>query len=99
MRITPIPAELGSEASESIGTLWKVVFMIQLLKSNLRMLYWFAVGLICVFMFAFGLPLIQQASTATSPNPQVHAYTPKNRPGTQYWSAKVTRDSTHLPNF
>ncbi|MBR8834744.1 MAG: hypothetical protein DSM106950_12075 [Stigonema ocellatum SAG 48.90 = DSM 106950] len=75
--------------------------MIQVLKSNLRMLMWFAVGLICVSLLAMGMPLIQLATTVTSPNHQasLHAYTPKNQPGTGYWSAGVTRDSTHLPDF
>ncbi|NMG18052.1 hypothetical protein DP116_00800 [Brasilonema bromeliae SPC951] len=78
-----------------------VVFMIQLLRDHLRTLIWFAVGLICVLLLALGLPLTQLASTAQNPNHQssAHAYTPKNPPGTPYWSAGVTRDSNHLPNF
>jgi len=75
--------------------------MVQLLKSHLRKLIWFALGLICVLLFAIGLPLIQTYSMAISPNHQgsLHSYTPKNQPGTQYWSVGVTRDSNHLPDL
>jgi len=65
------------------------------------MLIWFAVGFICVFLFALSLHLTESASMATDLNHQgsLHSYTPKNQPGTQYWSVGVSRDSNHLPDL
>jgi hypothetical protein len=71
--------------------------MVQLLRGHLRTLIWFTVGFTCVLLLALGLPLMQPATKATSPN--FHAYTPKNPPGTPYWSVGVIRDANHLPDF
>jgi hypothetical protein len=75
--------------------------MIQLLRNRLRKTIWFAVGLFCVLLFAFGLSFTQSVSMATSPESHgsLHVYTPTNHPRTPYWSVGITRDETHLPSF
>lgn len=77
--------------------------MIQLLRSHLRTLIWFVVGLTCAFLFATGFPLTQLSATATSPNRYTSIHVSpsvKAKPGTRYWSVGVSKDPTHLaPNF
>lgn len=60
---------------------------------------WFVAGLICVVLLAIASPQLASVTSSFDHQGSLHAYTPKNQPGSLYWSEGISRDSNHLPSL